>query len=266
MSSSRRFKQCGKEDCKNKIKTLENKLVCERCNLEFHLDCSDFNAEAYQIMKNDNSLDQMIWCCSKCRPQVRNFLENIEEVQNKLNNVDKKVDDLKETFEQRFKLIETNLNQKQCTNEDKIKNMEINFTNNVKSNKESLNRVITLEEKINIQNEQSDKEKRVKNIILYNIPESLSETANERIADDCQKLKNIFESKNLTLDPEKIDSIFRLGKRQESTTEESNVKPRPLLIKFTSLEYKKGVIKFCKFLCYINDGEKLMSIIPMTLQ
>ena len=61
------------------------------------------------------------------------------------------------------------------------------------------------------------------------------------------------------MNPEKIDNIFRLGKIKSSDNEQTSEKtnPRPLLIKFNSLEYKKDVLKYCKFLYCINDGVKI---------
>ena len=110
MSTSRlRGIPCGKQDCKNKIKALEEKLHCERCKSHFHLECSGFNTEAYNILNADESMNGIIWCCSVCRPKVRNLLSCIDEVENKLKNVDTKIDEVKRTFESRFESIEKNL-------------------------------------------------------------------------------------------------------------------------------------------------------------
>ena len=76
MSSLRqRGMQCGKNDCKNKIRVLDEKIQCERCKSQFHLDCSGFNTEAYNILIADDSINEIIWCCSVCRPKVRNLLD-----------------------------------------------------------------------------------------------------------------------------------------------------------------------------------------------
>ena len=147
--------------------------------------------------------------------KVRNLLDCIDEIENKLKCVDTKIEELQSTFERRFENIENKLNQNECKinedMEDKIKTIEMNFTENNESNKQNLKRVTTLEEKINHQNELSDKEKRIKNIILYNVPESSSGVVNERIAGDCKILKEIFERKSFTMISEKIDTFFRLG-------------------------------------------------------
>lgn len=251
---------CGKPGCKNKVKILDEKIECEKCKKQYHLECSGFNAEAFTILKDSDSLDQVIWCCPNCRPLVRNLLESIDELENKFGIFDTKINELQKNFEQRFESIETKLSQKECkvneNVENKIKIIEQNFNENNKSSEENQKRVNTLEERINLQNENSDKERRIKNIILYNIPESSSEMVNERIADDCKNLKDIFERKNLKLDTDKIDNIFRLGKKKITEPEEE-ISPRPLLIKFNSLEYKKEVYKFCKFLYLIKDNVKI---------
>ena len=138
--------------------------------------------------------------------------------------------------------------------ENKIKIMKKDFNENNKSNEEQLRRVQTLEEKINMQNELAEKERRSKNLILYNIPESEKEKPEERVKDDCQKLKDIFSRKQLIMDPTKIENIFRLGKKENLKSTE---RPRPLLLKFDTQEYRKSVIQFCKDLCYIKDNLKI---------
>ena len=134
--------QCGKSECKNKIRVLDEKIQCERCKSQFHLDCSGFNIEAYNILTADDSINEIIWCCSVCRPKVRNLLDCIDEIENKLKNVDEKIEEIQSNFERRFESIENKLNQNECKinedMEDKIKSIKMNFTENNQSNKENL--------------------------------------------------------------------------------------------------------------------------------
>ena len=71
MSSKRAGHLCGVPECKAKIKTSEDKLKCEKCNTKYHLSCSGFNAEAFSILKSENSLKEMIWFGTTCRQLVR---------------------------------------------------------------------------------------------------------------------------------------------------------------------------------------------------
>ena len=184
---------------------------------------------------------------------VRQILESIDEIENRVKKVEKNINELKSTVEGRLDSIELKLNknESEVNNivEDKIKST---ITNNSKYNDENLKRVKSLEKKILLQNEVTEKEKRLKNIVLFNIPESLSELPKERIAEDCNKLRDIFAKNNLVLNTDKIENIFRLGKRDLS-----NVKPRPVLLKFNTVEYKKEVIRFCKYMNYIKDNLKI---------
>ena len=107
----------------------------------------------------------------------------------------------------------------------------------------------TLEEKIEL----AEKERRSKNIILYNIPESEAEAADERIKEDCNKIKDILEIKKLKLCPQKIENIFRLGRKDDIATKG---RPRPILLKFDTLEYKKEVLSYCKDLYLIIESVK----------
>ena len=248
---------CGKRGCKIKIKLLEDSsLECEKCKSRYHLNCSGFNEKVFDVLTENDCFNTIIWCCSICRPKVRQILDSIEDIEKKLEKINTRMDEFKATVDGRLEKIELKINNNECQVndivEDKIKTIESDINLKNKTNAENILRVKTLEEKINTQNEISEKERRAKNIVLFNIPEPTSDSAKERIKEECLKLKNIFEGKNLTLDPDKIDDIFRLGKK-ENTSE----KPRPLLLKFNALEYKKGVIKFCKHLYYNEDELKI---------
>ena len=84
--------------------------------------------------------------------------------------------------------------------------------------------------------EEKEKDRRRDNLILYNIPESASQNIAERIRNDWESIKQIFERKGLQLDQKKV---YRLGKEQPLG------KTRPLLIRFISQEAKKEILKFC---------------------
>ena len=182
--------------------------------------------------------------------------QNLDEIENRFKKFDNEITDFKNSVISRLDVVEEKLNKNQSEVknivEDKIQTIQSTYKNSNETNEENLQRVKSLEEKINLQNENSEKERRAKNLIFYNVPESISEEAEERMADDCKKLKNIFERNKFTIDPEKIETIFRLGKR-----ENGNGKARPILIKLSNLEYKKEMLKYCKYLNYIADNLKI---------
>ena len=289
--NSPRLLQCGKKDCNSRIKSDDQSIACERCCNRFHLTCAKFSKEAYDVLTSSDLFKDIIWCCSLCRPKVRQILETIDEMENKIKNVDIKIDELKNNFERNLENIELKINDKETEVngiveikidelknnfersldnielkingketevkdivENKIKTIKDDFNENNKSNEEQLRRVQTLEEKITLQNELVEKERRAKNLILYNIPESEEEKPEERVKDDCQKIKEILARNQIILDPTKIENIFRLGKKENLKNKEN---ARPLLLKFDSQDYRKQVMQFCKDLYYLKDNLKI---------
>jgi len=69
--------------------------------------------------------------------------------------------------------------------------------------------------------EEKDKEDRQNNIILYNIPEQVAGTIDEKL-----KLDKLFNALNIGVDEEDIKKLVRLGKIVDTG------KSRPLLLQF----------------------------------
>ena len=133
----------------------------------------------------------------------------------------------------------------------RIESINQNFSESSISNEKNLKRVETLEVKINRQNELADKERRIKNIIFYDIPESDSQDTNTRIEEDCTKLYEIFKRKHFTFDLDKIVNITRLKKSDQN---KNSSRPRAIRMIFNSLEYKKQVLTSCRDLYYVKDN------------
>ena len=71
------------------------------------------------------------------------------------------------------------------------------------------------------------------NLICFRIPEGGSEDAEERIKHDYDCLTKIFQAENV--DPNDIENIFRVGKKNESI-------PRPLIVKFLDIKTKDAYL------------------------
>ena len=252
---------CGKQGCDVKVKDDEARLKCEKCYQHFHLECTNFNKEAYNhLSKSNNILDEVIWCCVTCRPKAREAISLIETMDKKLadfeEKMEKKLDEklklLNQQLTNRYENLETNL----CENTDNISKTVDLKCESVKELydktsidlKSSVQRVENLEQKVVLTEEEKDKERRKYNLIFYKIPESDSSTGKERMKFDCVALKDIFERKNVHLKAENIERIFRLGDFEKA------VKPRPILIKFKTVEYKKSILSQCSKLKYLKNN------------
>ena len=217
----------------------------------------------------------MIWCCKECRPKVRLFLDNIEEVENKLNSIDKRIDDLKEIYEERFERIENKLNLTKCdTNGNKIDELQKNMDSKLESITEQLNTSVQATNKLETKsfadlftgNEKSNqpanlvkslaiqvansqkkiltsREERENNIIVYNVPEE----STTNIKDD-----SFFKS--LCKDHLQLGDIET---KQISRLETRSVKPQPMKVVFNKNWEKR---KFLSNMYKIKDDDNLGNI------
>ena len=248
--SKRKLKQtrgydCAADDCCNKIKFDGKFLECQRCKGLFHLACSGITENVFDALEADSLVEAFIWCCSACHVQARKAIDTVDLLNQKIEGVDKKTEDLKKLIENRLDVIESKINKKECEVttlvDDKIKGIQQNFT--------SLKRVSLLEKKAQSIEEENDKKKRINNLIFYNIPESKSENINERFTHDCSMVKQMFKTKNLTLNVNDITNVFRLGKLQIAN------RPRPVLVRFNDESTKKNILKYCRDLKIKIDNE-----------
>ena len=76
--------------------------------------------------------------------------------------------------------------------------------------------------------EKEERERRINNIVMFNIPESNSSSTQERISYDTIKCEYVIRN-HLGIENLEIQEIIRLGKRDNEG--ERNQRPRPVRIK-----------------------------------
>ena len=84
------------------------------------------------------------------------------------------------------------------------------------------------------------------NIVMFNVPELNSDDVEKSYKRDVEAIRTIF-SGEIDLEKEDIKSMFRIGLNKDAT------KPRPIIIKFTSIEKKTEVLQL-KDLTYIDSN------------
>ena len=92
-------------------------------------------------------------------------------------------------------------------------------------------------------NEIEERKKKKENLIIFHLPEPEHDDPKEREKEDTSKMSDIFE-KILGVEDSKIIKSFRLGSRKRSN--ETDTKPRPLLIKIRHVDEKYSVLKNAK--------------------
>ncbi len=163
---------------------------------------------------------------------------NQQKLEEKVNRLEEKIDNKAEKAE-----VEE-IRERVTTLEDKVKsNQEEIPTPSTSSGQGNPSDVIK---------EIKDQEERMRNIILFNVPESKATDINERTKHDKEEVKEITKICNATIKKDEMIRAIRLGKKPNGD------KPRPLLIEISSEPKKKALFKNLSKLQ--NAPEKYRSI------
>ena len=257
--------------CCDTCKPIVEKSISTITEIEKKVNIMDTGLKELEIKTNRNEIEniKMLTLSNILEQRIENLETKLDNKVNKVEEeiinkeqkfkqiIDRKVLTLSNAFEQKIENLETKLENKVSIVGKEILNKEQEFKNiinrkipdtskNTKQNSENVtkldNNIITLEEK-------TDREKRSKNLIFYNVPESNLMNPQDRIKDDCKNLKDIFERNNFSLKAENIINVIRLGKYDSISP-----KARPILLKMNSTEYKFTVLKNCKNLKFLKDN------------
>ena len=166
------------------------------------------------------------------------------------------------------------LNKKMLRMEKQINNIDqavTKNTNDIKSTDKKLENVQkevdTLKETIEsnpvqeeVFKEINEREIRKSNIVLYNIREPEGETAETRKAEDTDEVRNIFKVINNKVNTEtEVKFMYRIGEK-EKNSDNSDARPRPLLIGFKKSSSAENILSNCKNLK--NSDFDSISVVP----
>lgn len=204
------------------------------CKGVFHLDCVNITIKQFTDMRSDKSINQ--WQCNSCLvsasdytlPRAPNSLEakidfmlsKQTQFQTSMEHVQKSLDEiLTENEVYRLKIDEL---EKRCANlEEKISDLTTKNTPEI------------IEQTIN---EISERQTRSKNILLFNVPESVLPSTVERSEQDLTLTKKIVTV--LHKGPVDTIKVFRLGRHQADRRN-----PRPLKVILPSPHIAKQILK-----------------------
>lgn len=241
---------------KNMVKTIKageslNLVACKTCE-EWHL---------FENLKSTDTFEEFakegpIFNCRLCKMTTKD--DEIKELRNQLSTLESKhiaLQELVSNIIPEETLAESNVNEKDSTDET-INNSQASFAEVVNRRPKPKVKLMTKNEcAATISLELTEREKRKKNIILFNTPE-LGKTKEERREADKKILVEVGE--HLGTNPLDSTDFFRLGKIREDGA------PRPLLVKLTSEKCKQEILanaRKCKG--YVMEGlEKQLGISP----
>lgn len=97
--------------------------------------------------------------------------------------------------------------------------------------------------------EKEKREKRKKNVVLYNVPESSHNEIQSRIDEDVSMCNDLFEN-SLRVKEYRIEKVSRLGRPREDN------RSRPVLVQMRSEDEKWSILSSARNLKHETDPEK----------
>ena len=92
------LKRCGSNCIRFISPDEEDILKCDLCKSSFHVKCTSFDEELFQLLKEKDSFRHVFWKCSTCKRKVRGpcsngaLMEMIEALQTRVANLESKAE------------------------------------------------------------------------------------------------------------------------------------------------------------------------------
>ena len=225
----------GQKVCGLPIASKEDCIMCDGCKEWFHPKCQGLSVEAFIALSEYD----FTWLCMACKPKVTALLDmGISCLENRIAEAEKKIlDTLKEQTQDDSRahltekighlekavgqLCETQAKVEVFMREQKKAVQTVpQYTEELKHGAAEIKKFMQAQ----------NKDERENNIILHNIPESMSPDPDVRKQHDTNNFKGVTTALVGDVKVE-IAQVFRLGKKQETQgAPGSNAKQKPRLI------------------------------------
>lgn len=226
-------KKCSKKFSDPQAQLLE----CQRCQSHFCIKCLGKTSQEYDLLANSDTM----WFCISCREVVeKNIITD--------RKIEERCKEIMAAYELRVSKLEEAVSSK-CGEAEvrQIVRDEINLYK--QSNTQTLGGVASVGEsgddrpvatRANITvKELKESTDREKNLIIFGLTEPSSSDSGDRKESDSLTVKNILQF--IGSEPENVSNVIRLGKRPDSTN--NNSKPRPVKVNMSNVSAKKDVLK-----------------------
>ena len=258
--------KCGR--CKTYLlKTPKNKgdqsLMCDCCNLYYHIRCVGVSDEKLKILDDADTH----WYCSICniaagklKAQVTvleaNYLELKSDLETVSTNLKVQTDeiarvekDLTANLTAKFNDLQAQINELKKDPHDADKDN----TASPQLNVPKIRSIITDEIKELKKDEEELKlqEKKKNNLIFFKFPENTFDTNDELMIDDFNKLKEVCQPTELQ--EKDISQLFRIGKKLPG-------KDRPILVTFKDEELRMKILKKSREMELKTDDGELIKV------
>ena len=223
--------------CKLKFKGENQKLLeCEYCEKHFCIECVSINDKEYKLM---TAKAEIHWYCPPCEKKVMKNIKNEKTCEERCEIFLKKV-------EERIAHLETELQNK--VDEKRVNELIAAAKLEKNTSAQTDSKITSNEVKEVIQNqvkeqnlEAKEREKRLNNVIIFNLTESSSQLKTSKQQHDEQQILELCTEidNNFTETDIMHMEIRRIGKLSEDTSNH----PRPVLIKFPKTDNKRSILR-----------------------
>jgi len=265
-----------KDECGICDKSVGSKdsIQCEICDKWHHSKCVGINTEVYEFISAN---EQTHWFCKGCNSGTGQIIKEIKRLQEKIDCFEqtyikqkaegkKELDKYEQNNEKNRLEVSSQLEkmvkdikeiQKELTSV--VQNANIQIDNSAKIQEKKWSEVICkqvdselktratdvgkMQEALQQAKEKADdiqdKEHRRNNIIIYRVPESNADSAEEKYKEDEKFCLGIFNAINSGVVEEDITKVIRLGRRDDTTAKHA----RPLMVKLEGRHQKNLVME-----------------------
>uniref|UniRef100_A0A8D8UZB1 Uncharacterized protein n=1 Tax=Cacopsylla melanoneura TaxID=428564 RepID=A0A8D8UZB1_9HEMI len=185
--------------------TVDDHIACDKCSNAFCFQCADVTLSEARILKKTKFKFECTACCNS-----KDSGSDMTEYAKTMNKLVEAIN----TLQTQVQTIQRQLSESQSNNQNGQPNMK------------DMDSVI---------HEMEERDRRAKNIIIYDIEENDSEDTNVRVNHDTQAVANLLTS--LDSGDQNHVKVRRLGKKSNES------KPRPLLVTLDSRMVAVSILK-----------------------
>lgn len=212
--------------CKKRCTKGEKALVCDLCGNWFHAACQKISDEVYEVICRDSNADSpaIRWYCKpSCNKVADKFLGGFRVMQQEVERLGKEVDEVKERVD---KIEEGEFPQK-------MKEAVINLTGDRQNpgsasapvDKEEIEKMVDSRAKEHMA-EAEDRVRRSRNIVIFNLPEPVTEDREERQAEENDSVGKMMHEIRCRHAPVDVRRLGNFSAKQQ--------RARPLRLTFAS--------------------------------
>ena len=207
---------CAK--CDQNCTKSQHALRCECCEQWLHKACIEGMTEEYydNVVKTKDLFGASAFLCKTCCKVINKVKAGQRELEGRVKALEVENGDMKKKMAE----MERRVGQF----EGGLKTVESGLTKAKEEVREE------------VQVDMREREERAENLVIFGLKESQKGEAKERVKEDEDRVKELWECLEIEMEEDEAEVKFRAGKKKEDG------KPRPLIVKVKEAEKKERVL------------------------